>query len=105
MVHDPTIRSSMNIRFSEEILAICRELGFSIGSYDRIKEPAELKNREGSTVPWGISEAIKKLGFVPDVVYHTGDWGKEPMISIFGTDPSDVVEKARSIASRLIQRV
>lgn len=102
MEFDPLVRSSMNIRCSREIIDICKNLGFSIGSYDRSLEPEELKKREGATIPWGIAEAVRGLGFVPDIVYHAGDWGKEPMISIFGKDPLEVVGKARRIAEVLV---
>ena len=36
-------------------------------------------------------------GRVPDLVYHLGDWGKEPMILVFGRDSMDVVEKVRRL--------
>jgi hydroxymethylpyrimidine/phosphomethylpyrimidine kinase len=104
MENDPLIRSSMNVRFSDEIIVACRELGFSVGSYDRKEEPEALKKREGSTIPWGICKVIKDLGFVPDIIYHTGDWGKEPMVSIFGRDPLEVVTKAEAIATCIAQK-
>jgi hydroxymethylpyrimidine/phosphomethylpyrimidine kinase len=49
--------------------------------------------RDGNTVPWGIKTAIAKLETPPDVIFHKGDFGKEPMILIFGKDPEDVLRK------------
>jgi hydroxymethylpyrimidine/phosphomethylpyrimidine kinase len=98
MDFDPDVRAAMNMRCSKEILSVCRRLGFSIGSYDRAKEPAEIKAEEGATIPWGIHEATKRMGVVPDLIYHAGDWGKEPMITLFGRDPVEVVMKALKIS-------
>lgn len=101
MDFDPSVRSSMNALCSEEVLAACRALGFSMGSYDRALEPDAVKRAEGASIRWGVGEAIKSLGFVPDMVYHLGDWGKEPMINIFGKDAVEVVKKALCIARKL----
>lgn len=102
--YDPGIRSAANIRFSEEVLELLREMGLSISYYDRRAEPPEIKSREGATIPWGVEEAIKKLsGRVPDVVYHRGDYGKEPMIIIFGRTPIEVAERIITL-SRLLTK-
>jgi hydroxymethylpyrimidine/phosphomethylpyrimidine kinase len=93
----------MNIRYSEEMLRIIDDLGYSHASYDRTKEPEEVKAAEGASIPWGIEEAIRAYGGVPDVVYHTGDWGKEPMMLVFGKDAVEVAMKAIRIARRLAE--
>lgn len=103
MRHDPDTRSAMNIRYSEEMLRIIDDLGYSYASYDRTKEPEEVKAAEGASIPWGIEEAIRAYGGVPDVVYHTGDWGKEPMMLVFGKDAVEVAMKAIRIARRLAE--
>ena len=33
----------------------------------------------------------------PDVIYHKGDFGKEPMIMVFGRNPDDVLKKILKI--------
>ena len=91
----------MNIRYSEEILARCRKLGFTVSGYDRREEPREVKEREGASTPWGAEQAIKRVGFVPDVIYHMGDWGKEPMITVLGKSALEVVGKVVKIAEGL----
>ncbi|MBS7621619.1 thiamine-phosphate synthase, partial [Candidatus Bathyarchaeota archaeon] len=53
---------------------------------------------EGMTIPWGVREAIKKVGKVPDVIYHKGDVGKEPMIVIFGRDAVSLAKLLVEIA-------
>jgi len=51
---------------------------------------------EGSTLSWGVGEAIKAEGKVPDVIYDLGDVGKEPMIRVLGFSAMNVVEKTLS---------
>ncbi|MEM1941859.1 MAG: bifunctional hydroxymethylpyrimidine kinase/phosphomethylpyrimidine kinase [Candidatus Nitrosocaldus sp.] len=107
MRYDASIRSAMNIRYDDIILDICKGLGLSIAGYDRSKEPEYIKKREGMSVRWGIEQAIISASVpisaqsrVPDVVYHRGDWGKEPMIIVFGQNPMDVLNKVNRILVR-----
>jgi hydroxymethylpyrimidine kinase/phosphomethylpyrimidine kinase len=100
--YSPMIRAAINIKFSEKILQICKELKLTLSSYDRTQEPTEIKLKEGMTTKWGAEQAIKKFGGVPDVIYHKGDWGKEPMIIILGQTPTDLTKKIKEIASRYV---
>ncbi|MDI6708198.1 MAG: bifunctional hydroxymethylpyrimidine kinase/phosphomethylpyrimidine kinase [Candidatus Thermoplasmatota archaeon] len=90
MRYDKSIRSAMNIKYSEEILERARASRLKISSFDRSKEPQEEKI---STMEWGTSSAIKKAGFVPDIIYDKGALGKEAMIRILGKSPKDVTLK------------
>jgi len=101
MEYDPTYRAAMNIKYSNEIIKICRELGYTISYYDRREEPSEIKEKEGATIPWGVEQAIRRIGKIPDVVYDPGGFGKEPMIKIFGKDAVDVANKVIAIALKL----
>ena len=92
---NPDFRSAINIRFDERIIDVCKSL-FSVASYDRTKEPKRIKKKEGSTVTWGIVAALSKNPLA-DVIYHMGDIGKEPMISLFGRNPAEVVKKVKAI--------
>ena len=98
---DPAILAGMNIRYSEDAIMICKDLGLVVSYYDRREEPDEMKAKEGMTTYWGASEAVKRVGRVPDIIYHLGDWGKEPMITLIGRTAVEVAEKATEIASRL----
>jgi len=100
MQHDRSLRSAMNIKYNETLVAICTELGFSVSSYDRKSEPQEIKAKEGMSVKWGIEQAIAKINAIPDIVYHQGDWGKEPMILVFGKEPMDVARKIVAILDK-----
>ncbi len=97
MHHDKSVRSAINIKYAEKIIAMCENLRLKISSYDRRNEPAEIKSKEGMSVKWGIDQAVAKINVVPDIVYHLGDWGKEPMILVFGKNPSEVYSKVISL--------
>ncbi len=85
--------SAMNIRYSRETLARLRGKGFLIGHFDRRLEPRQVKEREGSSLEWGVHEVLKKLKKVPDFIYDEGDVGKEPMIRVLGKNPVEVARK------------
>jgi len=93
MKYDPNIRAALNLHFNRELVEAFQKVGFKISSFDRSQEPAELKAVEGKTLGWGIEQAIKKIGKVPDLIYDLGEVGKEPMIRVLGTSATNVVEK------------
>jgi hydroxymethylpyrimidine/phosphomethylpyrimidine kinase len=101
MRYDPNYRAAMNIRYSENILSSCKELGLIVESFDRGKEPEAIKKMEGSSLEWGTDQILEGRKEIPDVIYDQGDVGKEPMVRILGRDPGDVVEKALKIAKSL----
>jgi hydroxymethylpyrimidine/phosphomethylpyrimidine kinase len=104
MRYDNSIRSAMNITYDSKIIEACKRLNMSISSYDRSKEPIEIKAKEGMSIRWGIDHAIRAFNYmVPDIVYHEGDIGKEPMIIVFGKDPMHVVTKVKAILELIIK--
>ena len=97
MNFDPSMRVVMNIKFSDLILKACKKLKFKIASFDRAKEPKNVKQREGSSLEWGTYTAIKKCGFVPDIIYDLGGQGKEEMIRVLARDIVELVKKISKI--------
>ena len=91
----PEIRSCINIKYDTKIISKAKKSGFTIISYDRTDEPRKSKRRENSSISWGISNSLKTKS--PDIIYHKGDVGKEPMILIFGKNPNDVMKKTSKI--------
>ncbi len=91
----PKVLSCMNIKYDRKIITKAKELGFIILNYDRSKEPKKVKKKENSSITWGISNILKTK--CPDIVYHKGDFGKEPMILIFGETPNDVIRKVSKL--------
>ena len=90
---DDTIRSALNICYSKDILTYCKKADFKIGLFNRTNEPSTVS----STMEWGTKFVISNLGFVPDIIYDTGDLGKEPMIRVLGKNPKDVLYKLKKI--------
>ena len=60
------------------------------------KEPKNVKIKR-FTIKWGINSAIKNSQNSPDVIFHKGDFEKEPMIIVFGKTPKDVMEKIKKL--------
>ncbi len=102
MEFDPRVRGAVNVRFSTEFLKVARSLGLTCSYYDRSEEPEEVKAVEGATIPWGVETAVRRAGgVVPDIIFHKGDVGKEPMINIFGFDAVDAVRKLIRVAEAM----
>jgi hydroxymethylpyrimidine kinase/phosphomethylpyrimidine kinase len=93
------VRSALNIKNEKRILDKCNRL-FRVTHYERKWEPKTIKNREGRSISWGVSTALSKNPDA-DIIYHTGDMGKEPMIIIFGQNPQEVVNKVKSILDNM----
>jgi hydroxymethylpyrimidine kinase/phosphomethylpyrimidine kinase len=97
---DPGVRSAMNIKLDPAVLERAKALGMSVAYVDRRKEPEEVKKREGATMQWIMEEAYRQTGRkTPDLIVDVGDWGKEPMITVLGRSPREVVEKVLKLLS------
>lgn len=88
-------RSALNIRNTSQIRSVCNKM-FECSAYERKHEPVNIKNKEGYSIVWGINEAFRSKPEL-EIVYHSGDIGKEPMILIFGQSPDVVLKKVRLI--------
>ncbi len=97
MHFNPEMRAVINIKFSDLILKACKKLKFKIASFDRSREPKSVKQQEGSSLEWGTHMAIKKCGFVPDIIYDLGGQGKEEMIRVLARDIGELVGKILKI--------
>jgi hydroxymethylpyrimidine/phosphomethylpyrimidine kinase len=97
MEHDENLRAAMNMKYSEEIIDICKGKGLKVASFDRADEPENvLLTHRGE---WGTSDAIRRHGCVPDIIFDRGAVGKEPMIRILGRSATEVARTADSIAA------
>ncbi len=97
MRYDASMRASMNIRYSQETLAACENIGLKISSFSREDEPEGV-----ATMEWGVGEVIKREGGVPSVIYDTGGVGKEAMIRLLGKDAIEVAGKAVDIGRGIV---
>ena len=95
----PDVRSAINLKYNKETISKLRKERLLVSSYDRNTEPKNVKTKEGSSIEWGIKYAIKNLKEPPDIIYHKGDFGKEPMIIIFAKTPALIIEKISKLFS------
>jgi len=93
----PEVRSGINIKYDPKIIAKAKKSKFTVLSYDRSKEPKKSKQKENSSISWGISNNLNAKS--PDIIYHKGDIGKEPMILIFGKNPREIIQKVSKLTS------
>ena len=91
----PRIRSGLNIKYEPKIISNAKKSNLTVLNYDRSKEPKKSKQKENSSISWGISNCLNSKS--PDIIYHKGDIGKEPMILIFGNNPSEIIQKVSKL--------
>lgn len=97
MAHDPAKRAVMNIKYSDQLLNICKKLKYKISSFDRADEPKKVKALEGSSLEWGTDKAIRDFGSVPDIIFDLGGFGKEEMIRVIAKDDDELLQKILKI--------
>ena len=90
------IQSAINLKYKNDTISKIKKLKLTTYDYDRNHEPKNVKNG-GSTIEWGIKNAIKNSTKPPDIIYHKGDFGKEPMIIVFAETPDIVIKKILKI--------
>ncbi|HEC81604.1 MAG TPA: bifunctional hydroxymethylpyrimidine kinase/phosphomethylpyrimidine kinase [Thermoplasmatales archaeon] len=93
MKFDKTVRSAMNIRYSQDLIKKIKKKDLTVYSFSRKEEPKDT----GSTMEWGTTYVIQKHGMVPDVIWDKGAVGKEPMIRILGKNPETLINKLKRI--------
>jgi hydroxymethylpyrimidine/phosphomethylpyrimidine kinase len=98
MKFNPLIRSAVNIRFDEALLDCCKSL-YPTTEYCRDQEPEKVKQIEGRTISWGVQKALLENP-KSEIIYHKGDFKKEPMILVFGQHPLEMIVKIREIIRR-----
>ena len=101
MRHNPNVRAALNLHYDPKLVEAFKRAGFTVSMFDRSLEPVEVKAVEGRTLRWGVEEAIKRAGCVPDVIYDLGEVGKEPMIRVLGRTATEVVSKALKAIAEL----
>jgi thiamine-phosphate diphosphorylase len=100
---EPSFRAGIDFANDQKLAKwleeYCREKGWVFSVIDRRKEPEEIKEAEGASMPWKVGEAIAAAGGrAPKIFYETGAVGKEPVTVLVGKDPIEVAEQACEIA-------
>ena len=91
----PDICSAINIKYEPKLITKAKKCKMAVLSYNRKKETKNSKLKENSSISWGVSNCLRSK--MPDIIYHKGDLGKEPMIIVFGNTPTEVVKKIKQI--------
>ena len=102
---DSAVRAGVNFANNPSLTkwleAYCKMRGWVFSVIDRTQEPEEVKDVEGASMPWKVTQAIDTAGGqVPKVFYETGAIGKEPVSVLVGQDPIEVAEQVCEIARR-----
>lgn len=103
MQFDPSKRAVMNIKYNADLIKICKSLKFSVGSFDRAREPKQVRTLEGSSLEWGTAYAIRQCGYVPDIIFDKGGMRKEEMIRVIAEDIESLTDKILKIHQRYLK--
>lgn len=105
--YDASINAGINFKHDKEISQVveryCSEKGIRFGWIDRTREPAEVAERDGASMPWKIRQLVESSGGVPGLFYEGEGWGKEPLFVALGHDAVEVSSIAIEIARRYHQ--
>lgn len=98
MTINPAIRAGFNLKYDKKIIELLQSF-LKVSEYERQLEPSEFKEKEGLTIPWGIKQALRRVPNA-NVIYHKGDFGKEPMIILFGQNPKEIIKYIKRIIEK-----
>jgi len=106
--YDPKVRAGINFKYDERILTYinqcCAKKKCKLGRIDRNKEPANVKEEDGRSIPWKVKTLVENNeGKVPTIFYESEGWGKEPLFVLVNEDPVTVVENLLEIANGIIK--
>ena len=107
--YDPAINAGINFKCDKTIIEVvkeyCLKKGLLFGWIDRTKEPLEVIDRDGASMPWKIAELVRSSGGLPRLFYEGDGWGKEPFFVALGSDTVEVTTMAMEIAQRYGERI
>ncbi len=87
----PDIRSAINIKFSPKIINKAQELGYVVVECE-IKHCSK-ESSQLESINQSFNECLQSINVKPDIVFHKGCWGIEPLIIVLGKSALDVVKK------------
>lgn len=106
--YDAGINAGINFKCDADVIEImkqyCAEKGFLFGWIDRTVEPAEVAEKDRSSMPWKIKQLVDSSGGVPRLFYEGDGWGKEPLSVALGGNAVEVAGIAIEIAKRYQQK-
>jgi len=100
--YDPAINAGINFKCDATVIDVvrkyCSEQGILFGWIDRTKEPAEVAEQDGTSMPWKIKQLASDSDGIPRLFYEGDGWGKEPLFVALGNDAVEVAGIAIEIA-------
>ncbi len=107
--YDAVINAGINFKCDKTIIEVvkeyCLKKGLPFGWIDRTKEPMEVIEHDGASMPWKIGELVRSSGGLPRLFYEGDGWGKEPLFVALGSDAVEVTTMAMEIARRYGERI
>jgi len=107
--YDLGINAGINFKCDADVIEVmkqyCTEKGFIFGWIDRTNEPAEVAEKDRSSMPWKVKQLITSSGGVPKLFYEGEGWGKEPLSVALGDTAVEVAGIAIEIAKRYKQKL
>ncbi len=79
----PDVRGALNVATSEELLDCARERGYEPLRFDAAYEDRSTR----------LQELFAQRGELPQILYHQGDFGIEPVTYVFGETATDAAER------------
>jgi hydroxymethylpyrimidine/phosphomethylpyrimidine kinase len=95
--YDPTLKSAMNVRPSDEVRDACKELNLVV--FDMADEP--LKAMEVPGTARALERNVKHGASVPDVIFSDSGIPRKPMAYILGHSAQHVAEKVAKVSSTI----
>lgn len=107
--YDSGINAGINFKYDADVIEVmkgyCSEKGLIFGWIDRTNEPAEVAEKDRSSMPWKIKQLMASSGGVPKLFYEGDGWGKEPLSVALGDTAVEVASIAIDIAQRYKQKM
>lgn len=98
MKYYPWIKSCANIRYSEDTISKALREGMDVVLVDGKTRPAGQEDGTGaSSLDRIVEKALQGTNHPPDIIYDTGDMGKEAIIRLFAKDPLELIKKMEII--------
>ena len=99
MKYYPHMRACANLRYDLGLVERAKKFGMAVVHAGRRKEPERAKSAEGRGPDFLVETALKGAESPPDIIYDTGDVGKEPIMRLFAKDPAGLLKKMEMMQS------
>lgn len=107
--YEPGINAGINFRCDKDVIEVvkkyCKEKKLLFGWIDRTKEPVEVTEKEGGSMPWKVKYLVENYGGIPSFFYEGDGWGKEPLFVALGKDAVEATEMALEITRRYREKI